>query len=158
MKTVFSPMTLVDVPYVGELELQCFPAPWSTDTYRNELLHNQFSHYWVLRPQADEGQMPPILAYGGYWLMGDEAHVVTIASHPHFRRQGLGEHLLMHMIQHARANGATMVTLEVRVSNQAARDLYVKWGFVEVGLRPRYYRDNNEDALLMTLYLPPETE
>jgi [ribosomal protein S18]-alanine N-acetyltransferase len=156
VKTVFSTMTLVDLPYIGELEVQCFPAPWSTDTYRNELLHNQFSYYWVLRPANDDRQLPPILAYGGYWLMGEEAHIVTIASHPGYRRQGLADHLLMHMIHRAQADGATSITLEVRVSNRAAHELYTKWGFVEVGLRPRYYRDNNEDARLMTLFLPAE--
>lgn len=148
-------MTLVDVPYVGRLEPLCFPAPWSTDTYRNELLHNQFSAYWVLRPagRMHDG-VPPILAYGGYWLMGDEAHIVTIASHPDFRRQGLGERLLREMIEQAQQGGATSITLEVRVSNRAARVMYAKWGFVEVGMRPRYYRDNGEDAVLMTLFLP----
>lgn len=152
-------MTLLDVPYVGELEVACFPAPWSPETYRNELLHNQYSFYWVLRPSAGKrGQMPPILAYGGYWLMGEEAHIVTIASHPSFRRQGLGEKLLLYMIHDAQANGAAEITLEVRVSNRGAQEMYAKWGFVEVGRRPRYYRDNDEDALLMTLFLPPERE
>jgi len=152
--TVFSLMTLADVPFVGTLEPLCFPAPWSADTYRNELLHNQYSCYFVLRPTMPGARgLPPILAYGGYWLMGDEAHIVTIATHPDHRRRGLGEHLLRGLIDEAQANGAHSVTLEVRANNQAAKDLYSKWGFVEVGLRKGYYHDNGEDAILMTLFL-----
>ena len=152
--TVFTPMMLVDVPLVGELEPLCFPAPWAAETYRNELLHNQYSHYWVLRPAGEgERELPPILAYGGYWLMGDEAHVVTIATHPEYRRRGLGEHLLRCLIDEAEAGGAASITLEVRATNESAQQMYIKWGFVEVGLRKGYYHDNGEDAILMTLFL-----
>ena len=153
METIFAPMTLGDVPIVGELELLCFSAPWSPDTYRNELLHNRFSNYWVLRPAETTNGVPPILAYGGYWLMGDEVHIVTLATHPRYRRRGLSERLLLQMIDECRARGARIVTLEVRVSNHAAQKLYAKLGFVEVGRRRAYYHDNGEDALLMTLFL-----
>ena len=93
-------MTVADVPFVSTLEPLCFPAPWSAETYRNELLHNRYSAYWVLRPVGGAGDLPPILAYGGYWLMGDEAHVVTIATHPDHRRHGFGR-------QTPHANGRT---------------------------------------------------
>ena len=148
-------MTLEDVPLVGELEQVCFPAPWSPETYRHEILYNPLSAYWVLRPVPGNGSqtLPSVLAYGGYWIMGDEIHVVTIATHPEFRRRGLGERLLMQMVEEARASGATSITLEVRVNNKAAQQLYAKWGFVEVGLRKKYYHDNGEDAVLMTLFL-----
>jgi ribosomal-protein-alanine N-acetyltransferase len=144
-------MTLADVPVVGALEPRCFPAPWSAQTYRNELLHNQYSAYFVLRPAGD-GKLPSVLAYGGYWLMGDEAHIVTLATHPDFRRQGLGEQLLLGLVDRARRAGARSVTLEVRVSNKAAQALYAKWGFVVVGQRRGYYQDNGEDAILMTRF------
>lgn len=151
-------MTLDDVQGVGELEVLCFSAPWSPDTYRNELLHNRFGNYWVLRPHpAIQNGHPPILAYGGYWLMGDEVHIVTIATHPRYRRRGLSEHILRQMVEECRRQGARLVTLEVRVSNQAAQQLYAKLGFVEVGQRRAYYHDNGEDALLMTLFLEPGT-
>lgn len=154
MDTIFRPMTLADVPAIGELEILCFPAPWSPDTYRNELLHNRFGHYWVMEPMAtSEPALPPIVAYGGYWLMGDEVHIVTVATHPQLRRQGLSETLMRLMIDECRKAGAALVTLEVRVTNTAAQQLYAKLGFVEVGLRKRYYHDNGEDALLMTLFL-----
>lgn len=154
METIFAPMTLGDVPTVAELEVMCFTAPWSADTYRNELLHNRFSKYWVLRPDGDAPNgCPPILAYGGYWLMGDEVHIVTLATHPAYRRRGLSEHLLLQMIDRCRGEGARMVTLEVRASNRPAQQLYTKLGFVEAGVRRGYYQDNGEDALLMTLFL-----
>jgi [ribosomal protein S18]-alanine N-acetyltransferase len=159
--TVFRPMTLADVPFVGELEPLCFPAPWSPDTYRKELLHNRFGHYWVLAPEIEAGPepqpaLPPILAYGGYWLMGDEVHIVTIATHPRFRRRGLSERLMLFMIDECRSRGAAYVTLEVRAGNRAAQQLYAKLGFVEAGVRRGYYHDNGEDALLMTLLLQQE--
>lgn len=162
METVFRPMTLADVPIVGELEVLCFPAPWSLDTYRNELLHNRYGHYYVLAPalapqltppESANSALPPLLAYGGYWLMGDEVHIVTLATHPRFRRRGLSERLLRLMVEQCVAQGAALATLEVRVSNKAAQQLYAKLGFVEVGLRRGYYHDNGEDALLMTLFL-----
>jgi ribosomal-protein-alanine N-acetyltransferase len=149
-------MTLADVPAVGAMEILCFPAPWSPDTYRNELLHNGYGHYWVLAPgESKAAALPPLLAYGGYWLMGDEVHIVTVATHPQYRRCGLSERLMLSMIQQCRTQGANLVTLEVRVSNTPAQQLYTKLGFVEVGLRRAYYQDNGEDALLMTLFLPP---
>lgn len=154
LPAIFSPMTLADVPVVGALEQVCFPAPWSAETYRNELLHNRYSLYWVLRPAPGHtNEYPSVLAYGGFWLMGEEAHIVTIASHPNYRRHGLGGKLLMAMVGEAHERGATSVTLEVRVSNTAAQHLYMKLGFVEVGLRKGYYHDNGEDAFLMTIYL-----
>jgi ribosomal-protein-alanine N-acetyltransferase len=154
-------MTLADVPTVGDLEILCFPVPWSPDTYRNELLHNRFGHYWVLSPESgteSEEVLPPIVAYGGYWLMGDEVHIVTIATHPRLRRRGLSERLMLLMIGECRRAGASLVTLEVRVSNTAAQQLYSKLGFVEIGLRRGYYHDNGEDALLMTLFLKEQAD
>jgi len=156
---IFQPMSVEDIPTVEELEKRCFPTPWSAQTYYNELVHNQLSFYWVLRPHppGSEG-VPQILAYGGYWLTGDEAHIVTIATHPNYRRQHLGQLLLERMIERAHTGGAHDITLEVRASNHAAQELYKKLGFVAVGLRKKYYRDNGEDAVLMTLFLPHNKE
>ncbi|MGL4650487.1 MAG: ribosomal protein S18-alanine N-acetyltransferase [Caldilineaceae bacterium] len=161
-------MRLADVPLVARLEILCFTSPWSETAYRHELTANPRSFYFVIRPPAElsldeetstQSQpptlpptLPPILGYGGYWLLGDEAHIVTIASHPQYRRKALGELMLLHLIGCAREGQANAVTLEVRVGNIPAKALYAKWGFAEVGLRKRYYRDNNEDALLMTLH------
>jgi ribosomal-protein-alanine N-acetyltransferase len=92
----------------------------------------------------------PIVGYGGFWLMIDEAHISTIAARPDWRRRGVGELLLVTMIDSAMEMGAGVVTLEVRVSNTGAQALYRKYGFEQVGLRKHYYSDNNEDALIMT--------
>jgi ribosomal-protein-alanine N-acetyltransferase len=91
-----------------------------------------------------------VAAYGGMWLMVDEAHVITFAVHPAWRRQHVGERLLLAMLDIAVDAGAHEATLEVRLSNLPARRLYEKFGFRPVGLRPRYYSDNGEDALIMT--------
>lgn len=151
---LIQPMSYHDIPYIEELEPLCFTAPWPGDTYRHELAHNKLSSYWVLRPASQTSDdAPPILAYGGYWLMGAEAHVMTIATHPDYRRRGLGRRLLAAMIDHARNAGATEITLEVRAGNHTAQAMYVAMGFVVVGERKRYYSDNGEDAILMTLFL-----
>ncbi|GHO54918.1 ribosomal protein S18-alanine N-acetyltransferase [Ktedonobacter robiniae] len=94
-------------------------------------------------------ELASILGFAGLWLMVDEAHVTTIAMHPDFRRRGLGELLLVSLIDIAYEIGAKWVTLEVRVSNYSAQSLYRKYGFREAGVRHRYYSDNQEDALIM---------
>jgi len=90
------------------------------------------------------------VAYGGIWLMVDEAHVTTFAVDPRYRRRRIGERLLLALLDLARDRQAREATLEVRLSNLPARRLYEKYGFRPVGIRPRYYSDNQEDALIMT--------
>jgi ribosomal-protein-alanine N-acetyltransferase len=91
----------------------------------------------------------PIIAFAGLWLMIDESHITTIAAHPDYRGRGIGELMLNSLIRISGDIGARMVTLEVRVSNLVAQNLYRKYGFREAGLRRRYYSDNHEDALIM---------
>ena len=91
-----------------------------------------------------------IAGFVGLWFVLDEAHIVIIGSRPRDRRRGIGELLLISAIEAAMKRGSRLVTLEVRESNQAARALYRKYGFREVGLRKRYYADNQEDAVIMT--------
>jgi [ribosomal protein S18]-alanine N-acetyltransferase len=90
-----------------------------------------------------------IIGFAGLWLMVDEAHITTIAMHPDYRRLGLGEFMLVSLIDIAYNIGAKWVTLEVRVTNSTAQNLYRKYGFREAGIRHRYYSDNQEDALIM---------
>lgn len=101
------------------------------------------------RPTTSDPNLASIVGYAGLWLMVDEAHVTTIATHPSVRRRGVGELLLTSLIDIAFDIGARWVTLEVRVSNEAAKALYRKYGFQIVSTRPRYYSDNNEDAYIM---------
>ena len=85
------------------------------------------------------------------WLIVDEAHIATLAVHPELRRQGIAQKLLCVALKEAAEDGMLSALLEVRAGNEAAQDLYRKFGFEVVGRRPRYYQDNFEDALLMTL-------
>jgi len=94
-------------------------------------------------------ELASIIGFAGLWLMVDEAHITTIAMHPDFRQHGLGEFLLVSLIDTAYGIGAKWVTLEVRVSNFVAQNLYRKYGFRQAGVRHRYYSDNQEDALIM---------
>jgi ribosomal-protein-alanine N-acetyltransferase len=146
-------MTQIDVAVVAELEPHNFPTPWSASTYRNEL-RNRHASYWVVRPGAAAAPeaAPPILAYGGLWFFGEEAHITTIATHPEWRRRHLGEWLLIRLLGVAREGGANTVTLEVRVRNAPAIALYRKLGFEQVGVRKGYYQDTGEDARLLTLF------
>ncbi len=100
-------------------------------------------------PQHPSSDLRSIIAFAGLWLMLDEAHITTIAVHPDFRGRGIGELMLYSLINISRDIGARMVTLEVRVSNTVAQNLYRKYGFREAGVRRRYYSDNHEDALIM---------
>jgi ribosomal-protein-alanine N-acetyltransferase len=107
-------------------------------------------------PDLDPRRHIPIIGYGGVMLAVDEGHITTIASSPAQRGQGVGELLLLHLIDEALDLGAERLTLEVRVSNNVAQQLYLKYGFEPVGYRKRYYTDNGEDAMLMTT--PPIRE
>jgi ribosomal-protein-alanine N-acetyltransferase len=100
-------------------------------------------------PQLPRSDLASIIGFAGLWLMVDEAHVTTIASHPDYRGRGVGELMLSGLIDISYEIGARMVTLEVRVSNFVAQNLYRKYGFREAGIRKRYYSDNHEDALIM---------
>jgi ribosomal-protein-alanine N-acetyltransferase len=137
-------MRVEDIPAVHAIESASFPTPWPPYAFRGELETNRMAHYLVVRAGAR------IVAYAGIWLMVDEAHVTTFAVLPAYRRRGIGGRLLSEVIELAAQLGATVVTLEVRLSNAGARRLYQQFGFRPVGVRPRYYSDNGEDALIMT--------
>lgn len=98
---------------------------------------------------AVEAELRSVVGYAGLWLMTDEAHITTIAVDPDCQGNGIGELLLLGLIDHAKEIGARWLTLEVRVSNAVAQELYKKYTFKEMGVRPRYYSDNSEDALVM---------
>jgi ribosomal-protein-alanine N-acetyltransferase len=98
---------------------------------------------------GSEQELSQIVGYAGLWLMVDEAHVTTIAVHPRYRGEGVGELLLVQMIDTALSIDAHWLTLEVRKSNLVAQKLYHKYTFREMGMRRRYYSDNGEDALVM---------
>jgi ribosomal-protein-alanine N-acetyltransferase len=101
-------------------------------------------------PAEDVDELESIVGYAGLWLMVDSAHVTTIAVDPPYRGEGIGELLLLDLIDRATAMGAAELTLECRVSNYIAQALYRKYTFRNTGLRKRYYSDDGEDALIMT--------
>lgn len=153
LRPIFTRMTEGDLPAVLAIEKRSFPTAWSENVYRHEIRHRTAS-YWVVRPGVVQRppNTPPILAYGGLWLLDDEAHVTTIASHPDWRQRRLGEWTLLNLLHVARNHGVFRVTLEARTTNKPAIALYHKLGFVSVGVRRGYYRDTGEDARLLTLY------
>jgi ribosomal-protein-alanine N-acetyltransferase len=137
-------MTFDDLPAVHAIERASFAVPWPDDAYRNEITTNRLASYVVAR--ADDS----VVGFAGLWVMVDEAHVTTFAVDPRWRGRGVGQRLLLALLDIAVARRAREATLEVRLSNVPARRLYEKYGFRPVGLRPRYYSDNGEDALIMT--------
>lgn len=145
----FRAMTAADIDDIVAIEQEAFTAPWTAEAFHNELTQNLFAKYMVMS-RGDE-----VLGYGGMWLIVDEAHVTNIAVREAYRGQGLGERLLREMMRTASWLGAARMTLEVRVTNERAQRLYRKLGFDPAGLRPGYYSDNNEDALIMWADLDP---
>jgi ribosomal-protein-alanine N-acetyltransferase len=159
---VVEPMTLADIGQVMEIEQVAFSTPWSPRAYRYELTENDHSTMLVVRPRAAPGgrlvrlkrplglaKPGPVLGYAGFWLLVEDAHICTIAVHPLWRRQGLGEMLILSLLERAMELDALRATLEVRVSNRAAQALYRKYSFEIVSRRKRYYANNNEDAYIM---------
>jgi ribosomal-protein-alanine N-acetyltransferase len=138
-------MTLEDVPIVHEIDMLSFSLPWPERSFRFEMTENPVARGWV----AVSGER--IASMLVLWLIVDEAHIATLATHPDFRREGIGQQLMITALLSARAEGAVRALLEVRAGNTNALALYKKHGFLVAGIRPKYYRDNNEDAILMNL-------
>jgi [ribosomal protein S18]-alanine N-acetyltransferase len=145
MSVILRKMTLDDVQQVIAIDQISFSLPWPVSSFRYELTENLASRCWV----ADlDGRVAAMLVA---WLIVDEIHIATIATHPDFRKQGIGEKLLLHTLQSAKTEGAVSSFLEVREGNDAALMMYRKLGYVESGRRAGYYKDNGEDAILMNL-------
>lgn len=139
----FRMMELDDIDEVVAVDKQSFPNPWSKATFYQEIMYNDHALYLLM---LHDGK---IVGYSGMWLIADEAHITNIAILPEYRGKKLGEALLQKTIELARSYDAIVMTLEVRVSNHIAQNLYEKLGFQIGGLRKRYYTDNNEDAYVM---------
>ena len=137
-------MQLTDIKAVMSIDQLSFPTPAKEQLFRYELIENDLAHYDCLTAEDQ------LVGYIGYWLMGDEVHISTIATHPDWRGKGLGELLLLHLLTRAYSLPVTLVTLEVRQNNMVAQALYEKYQFKQVGKRRRYYRDTGEDAIIMT--------
>ena len=142
-------MRLQDLDDVMEIEKLSFRAPWSRQVFVEEL-ERDWAHVDVLKAREPDA---PVIAFINYWLVRDEVHVLNVASHPEHRRRGHGSRLIEHVITFARREACRYITLEVRRSNHGAIRLYRKFGFRPVAIRPSYYVEDNEDALVMLLDL-----
>lgn len=145
MRALIRKMTLDDIPAVLELDQRSFSLPWPERSFRFELTDNPASRCWVA--ELDGKVVAMIIV----WLIVNEAHVATLATHPDYRRQGIARSLLANALRHLIDEGARSSFLEVRESNAAAQALYQQFGYEKTGRRRRYYRDNDEDAILMNL-------
>lgn len=152
---ILRPMIIEDIDQVYAIEKLSFSLPWSERSYRFEILENSHACNWVAEVEEAEGRV--VVGMIVVWVILDEAHVATIATHPSYRQRGVGRRLLARGLLAAYQRGARLAYLEVRRSNHTAQALYQNFGFEVVGERLKYYKDNNEDALLMTLsHIQPE--
>ncbi|MBU5427739.1 ribosomal protein S18-alanine N-acetyltransferase [Tissierella pigra] len=143
MDIVIRNMRESDLDDVMEIEKDAFTTPWTREAFLMEITKNQLAKYIVA--EIDE----TIVGYGGIWLIIDEGHITNIAVKSNYRGLGVGNALVEGLIFLCTKLDINGMTLEVRVSNTVAKNLYKKYGFVESGIRPKYYQDDNEDALIM---------
>jgi ribosomal-protein-alanine N-acetyltransferase len=143
-------MTLDDLEEVQAIDRSSFPKPWPEDAFRYELTKNRNSSCWVAE-YLDPEEGAKLAGSIVIWQVVDEAHIATLAVRESCRRLGVGRRLLARALLECVQQGAKTALLEVRAGNAAAQNLYQRFGFEAVGLRPGYYQDNKEDAILMTL-------
>jgi [ribosomal protein S18]-alanine N-acetyltransferase len=138
---IIEPATLADLDAIDEIEQHSFATPWPRSVFEGELTRE-----WA---RVDVVRDPAVIAFANYWVVAGEVHILAISTHPDHRRKGVGARLLAHALDHGRAGGATLATLEVRTGNRPAIALYERAGFKTVHVRKRYYQDNQEDARVM---------
>ncbi len=145
MDFVIRKMTAEDVEQAIAIDRASFSLPWPPRSFYFEVNDNPAARCWAAESQGK------IIGMVVAWFIVDEIHIATIATHPDFRRQKVGEALLAHTLRRAKEEGALTSFLEVRESNEAALRMYRKFGYMETGRREKYYADNGETAILMTL-------
>jgi ribosomal-protein-alanine N-acetyltransferase len=139
-------MVAADLDAVDAIERHSFKAPWPRQVFADEL-----ERTWARVDVARAAGV--VVGFVDYWMVADEVHLLAIATHPDHRRRGIAARLLDHLLAVARGHAARIVTLEVRKTNAPAIALYERRGFERVGVRPAYYQEDNEDAVVMTLEL-----
>jgi [ribosomal protein S18]-alanine N-acetyltransferase len=149
----FRPVVEADLGRIMEIEAAGFLHPWSEALLRAELGHAWSTLLAAVTPGVGTGDR--ILGYIVFWLVHDEVHVLNVGTAPEARRRGVGRALMEEAVAWGRGRGARLSTLEVRRSNAPAIALYRSLGYREVGVRPRYYAEENEDAIVMTLVFDP---
>lgn len=151
------PMRLDDLEQVQAIDRVSFSMPWPPSSYRYELKENHFSFLYVAETHLHAGR-PRVVGMIVVWMIMDEAHIATLAVLPEYRQRGISQRLLMAALKESIRRGARLATLDVRAQNKIAQALYRRFRFIVVGRRPRYYQDNHEDALLMTVDLQQISE
>ncbi len=146
MKVIIRKMTADDVSAAAQLDRMSFSLPWPEHAFSYEVKDNSAARCFVA-----ESEDKKIIGMVVSWVIVDELHIATLAVHPDYRRQGIGERILTEALRDGRQAGTRYALLEVRAGNDAAQNLYRKFGFKVVGRRPKYYKDNGEDAILMNL-------
>lgn len=141
-------MTIDDVKAVHAIELATFPTPWTLDSFYYEMTENQYAHYLIAEDEAGD-----IIGFCGIWLVIDAAQITNVAVVESVRGQGIGEALMREAMRIAKEATMDVMSLEVRVTNSVAQNLYRKLGFQDGGIRKGYYTDNREDALVMWVKL-----
>ncbi len=145
MNYEFRLMRTEDIPDVLEIEKRSNYHPWTEKDFLREINENGYAQY-VVGVDLDQNR---VFGYGGMWILFDESHITNVAIHPDYRGKHLANELMAAMMAVSIYYGAEKMTLEVRVSNERAIQLYLKWGFVFQGKRKAYYEDNREDAHIM---------
>ena len=145
-------MQLQDLDSVMIIEMASFATPWLYSSFENELLMNNLAHYLVCEVDG------AIAGYIGCWHVMDEGHITNVAVHPDYRRKGVAKALILSLMDFAHSVKISALTLEVRVSNHEAIQLYKGFGFVPHGVRPKYYQDTQEDALIMWASIQGENQ
>lgn len=132
-----------DIDAVLEIEKEAFTTPWSRESFLAEIKENLLAYYLVAEVEGN------LVGYGGIWLILNEGHITNIAVKEGYKGNCVGSHILEGLICYCLKIGIDNITLEVRASNIVAQNLYKKYGFVSSGIRPHYYSDNDEDAIIM---------
>lgn len=132
-----------DAVEMAEIEKICFSDPWSEESIISDIEHSERSFYIVAEIEGH------VVGYIGCWKIFDEGHITNVAVRPEFRRKHIAENLINVMVGVTEDENITSWTLEVRESNEPAKALYGKLGFIEAGLRKGYYSDTGEAAIIM---------
>lgn len=144
MKIDYKLMDTSHINGVYELSKACFSVPWSLDSISYEI-ENPLAKYVI----AQDLSTNEVVGFAGVWIVAGEGDITNIAVHPSYRKQGIASQLLSKLLELCKDNNCNDITLEVRVSNTPAQNLYTKFGFVNEGIRKKYYSDNGEDAIIM---------
>ena len=143
MDIITRAMEVKDLDQIMVIELESFTTPWTKESFRVEIQENGLAKYFIAEINGK------VVGYGGIWLILDEGHITNVAVAKEYRGLGVGNKLVEALILYCKSKKITNMTLEVRESNLVAQNLYKKYGFLEYGIRPNYYADDNEDAVIM---------